>query len=315
MLCPSLRFWCVVIVFLCAALPSHAVHHLMQVEQIIGAVNGDTTAQAIQLRMRSPGQNALSGSQMWVYDAAGANPVEIFNFNTQITNGETGDRVLLTTLAFNSFTTPATAPDFTMANRIPDSYFAAGRLTFEEDDGTVLWSTAWGGAAYTGSNAGDDTNDDDGDFGPAFGTALPSVGATALLINLAATGTGTTNLADYALTVATPIVTNNARASFTVDGNPATITVLRPNDNDVVHTNDVFKIKWESSGVVSDKVRIELFDGNNKTGTIKKKTANDGKYTWTVPGDVAVGANYRVRIRDKQNGVSGFSEVFMIESH
>ena len=33
--------------------PAHATFHFMQIEQVIGGVNGDSTAQAIQLRMRS----------------------------------------------------------------------------------------------------------------------------------------------------------------------------------------------------------------------------------------------------------------------
>ena len=39
------------------ALPAQATFHFMQIEQVIGGVNGDTTAQAVQLRMRFAGQN------------------------------------------------------------------------------------------------------------------------------------------------------------------------------------------------------------------------------------------------------------------
>ena len=42
---------------LALALPVQASFHLMQIEQVIGGVNGDTTAQAVQLRMRSFGGN------------------------------------------------------------------------------------------------------------------------------------------------------------------------------------------------------------------------------------------------------------------
>ncbi len=37
---------------------AHATFHFMQIEQVIGGVDGDTTKQAIQLRMRSLNQNS-----------------------------------------------------------------------------------------------------------------------------------------------------------------------------------------------------------------------------------------------------------------
>jgi hypothetical protein len=41
--------------------PALGSFHLMQIEQVIGGVNGDTSAQAIQLRMRAAGENFVSG--------------------------------------------------------------------------------------------------------------------------------------------------------------------------------------------------------------------------------------------------------------
>ncbi len=43
------------------ALPAQATFHFMQIEQVIGGVNGDTTAQAVQLRMRPAGQVEVGG--------------------------------------------------------------------------------------------------------------------------------------------------------------------------------------------------------------------------------------------------------------
>lgn len=42
---------------LAAAQDVRATFHLMQIEQVVGGVCGDTTSQAIQLRMRDAGQN------------------------------------------------------------------------------------------------------------------------------------------------------------------------------------------------------------------------------------------------------------------
>ena len=149
-----------------------ATFHLMQIEQVIGGVNGDTTAQAIQLRMRSATQQFVSGGKLIAFDAAGLNPVTILDVTSNVTNGALGSHVLIVSANFPSKTTPTTVPDFTMTNTIPASYLAAGSLCWESDTGTIYWRLSWGGAAYTGPNDGNIANDADGNFGPAFGSAL-----------------------------------------------------------------------------------------------------------------------------------------------
>src|SRR6266702_7587418 len=193
--------------------PAHATFHLMQIEQIIGSVNGDTTAQAIQLRMRAAGQNCVSGGKLVVFDAAGLNPITVLDLASNVANGAVGDHVLIASVNFPSHTMPVAVPDFTMANLIPASYFAAGSLTWESDAGTVFWRLSWGGAAYTGPCTGSTVNDVDGNFCPAFGGALPSTCASALQFQGTATDFSTNNAADYLL-IGSPIVFfNNAGAS------------------------------------------------------------------------------------------------------
>ena len=129
---------------------AHATFHLMQIEQVILSVNGDTTAQAIQLLMRAAGENFVSGGKLVVFDAAGQNPITVIDPTTNVTNGTVGDHVLIASTTFPSHTTPATVPDFTMANLIPASYLAAGSLCWESNTGTIMWRLSWGGASYTG---------------------------------------------------------------------------------------------------------------------------------------------------------------------
>src|SRR5262245_6809613 len=152
------RFACILVTLAGAlALQStaHANEHLMQIEQVIGSVSGDTTAQAIQLRMRATGQNFVSGGKLVVFDAAGLNPITIVDPVTNVANGAVGDHVLIASATFPSHTTPPAVPDFTMANLIPAGYFAAGSIVWENNTGTTIWwRLSWGGAAYTGSNAG-----------------------------------------------------------------------------------------------------------------------------------------------------------------
>ena len=207
---------------------AHATFHEMQIEQVIVSVNGDTTAQAIQLRMRVAGQNFVSGGKLVVFDAAGLNPITVVDPTTNVANGAVGDHVLIASATFPSHTTPMAVPDFTMANLIPASYFAAGSLCWESNAGTVMWRLSWGGAAYTGLCTGSTINDVDGNFCPAFGGAIPSTCASALQFQGSATDLSTNNAADYLL-IGSPIVfSNNARASFTVIPPLPTVTITAP---------------------------------------------------------------------------------------
>ena len=207
---------CLVPMILCGLLAesASASFHLMQIEQVIGGVNGDTTAQAIQLRMRGSLQNLVAAARIRAFDANGLNPITVINIGANVPNGGPGVHVLITSTNFDALTSPATTPDFTMTNLIPASYLAAGSLTFESDFGTVYWRLSWGGASYTGSTLGT-INDDNGDFGPPYPNPLPSGSTQALLFQGSASALSTTNAADYTLTRGSATFTNNAGASFT----------------------------------------------------------------------------------------------------
>jgi len=109
----------------------------MQIEQVIGGVDGDTSAQAIQLRMRAAGQNLVSNARLIVRDAAGLNPIVVKDMTSNVANSSAGDRVLIVSSNFVSQTSPDVSPDFVLTQTIPASYLAAGRLTFEDDFGTI----------------------------------------------------------------------------------------------------------------------------------------------------------------------------------
>jgi preprotein translocase subunit Sec61beta len=203
--------------------PAFASFHLMKIEQAIGGVGGDTAQQAVQLRMRAPGQNLVGGAaRLRAWDAAGANPVTLIEFPADVAIGNLGSRILVVSPGFAAAQTAVTA-DFTMTAAIPASYLPAGKLTFEDLSGNVYWGLAWGGAAYTGSNTGLTDNDADGNFNPPFWSALPSLGTQALAFAAAdpsGSASSTTNLADYDRTVGAAVLTNNAGASGPVTGPP-----------------------------------------------------------------------------------------------
>lgn len=197
--------------------PAGASFHLMQIHEVIGGVNGQTSIQAVQLRMRAVGQSFVSNGRLVVRDATGNNPVVLIAFPTNVTNSGAGVTVLAATSGFAAATTPSLTPDFIFTNPIPNSYLAAGTLTFEDNFGTVLWRLSWGGSAYTGPGTGSLTNDADGNFNPPYSGPLPSTTAQALLFQGSATALSTNNAADYALTAGAATFTNNAGASGTIN--------------------------------------------------------------------------------------------------
>lgn len=211
-------------VVVCAALgvgtPALASFHFMQIEQVIGGVNGDKTAQAIQLRMRSLGQNFVSSARVKAWDANGLNSILIVDMTVSVPNGAAGARVLISSAGFASHTSPAAAPNFMMTNLIPATYLAAGSLTFEDDFGTIYWRLSWGGASYTGSGMGNafGTNDADENYNPPFPSAMPTSCNQAILFTGIASAPSTNNAANYALTAGAATFTNNAGASFVVQG-------------------------------------------------------------------------------------------------
>lgn len=195
-----------------------ASFHFMQIEQAIGGVDGDTSAQAVQLRMRAVGQNQMQFSRLVVWDASGSNPIVLVAPAAPVPGGAQGDRVLIASANFANNTNPPAVPDYVMANAIPAAYLDAGSLTFENAAGTIVyWRVSWGGALYTGSTTGSTTNDLDGEFGPPVNGALPSTGVEALQFQGAANALSTANALDYALTAAAAVFTNNAGSAFTVE--------------------------------------------------------------------------------------------------
>jgi hypothetical protein len=191
---------------LALVLPAQATFHFMQIEQVIGGVNGDATAQAVQLRMRFAGQDEVNGAELIAFDAAGNNPITLATFPTDVTIANQGSRILITTANFAVHESPPISSDFTMV-AIPASYLAAGRLAFQKFG--IRWSVSWGGAGYTGPNTGTFDNDADGNFGPPFAGALPSESTSALLFDGAAADQSTNNAADYVVTAGAATFTNN----------------------------------------------------------------------------------------------------------
>ncbi len=227
----TLRCWSLAVAAILSLHSSvQAAFHFMQIEQVIGGVNGDASSQAIQLRMRAAGQSFVSLASLWAADENGANRVLLLDIGSNAASGTAGAHVLLTTSGFTQALinggNASFAPDFTLANPIPAAYLDAGRLTFEADGGsvaapgTIYWSLSWGGDNYTGPTSGDFTNDSNGNFGPSFPSSLPTTTNGGLIFTGTAAASSTTNLADYALSTAPTTVTKNSGTAFTLPALP-----------------------------------------------------------------------------------------------
>ncbi len=209
----------VAIAALAAAPVSHCLgsYHFMQIEKIVGGVNGDVTAQAIQLRMRSAGQGQMDNAKLIAWDAVGENPVVIIDFQNAVPNEAAGERILIISLPMAAYTDPAVEQNFFMEALIPESYLAAGSLTFQNDEETLLvWRASWGGTAYIGDTTGSLTNDDDREFGPPFGGPLPSSGLQVLEFAGDFDDKSSSNEADYLPSNEPGVLTNNSGDSFTL---------------------------------------------------------------------------------------------------
>lgn len=206
------------LVVLGISFPASAGFHLMQIEQVIGGVNGDVTAQAIQLRMRTSGQNFTGGARLRAWDANGMNPVVVFTFSGNVVNGMAGARILIASNTFVAATTPPTIRDFNLTTPIPAAYLAAGKLTFESSAGIIYWAVSWGG--YTGPNTGNAANDPDGQFSPAFSLPLPTTDASALQFPGAFSAQSSNNAADYVITSGTSTWGNNSGGTFQLGSLP-----------------------------------------------------------------------------------------------
>ncbi|MCH7798730.1 MAG: hypothetical protein IID28_09855 [Planctomycetes bacterium] len=249
------------VALLVASPETPASFHFMQIEQVIGGVDGDATAQAIQLRMRFQFQCFLgNGARLQAHDAAGLNPVVIALLDRDLPGCDTGDRVVVATARFLDLTDPPLHADFLMVAPIPESYLAAGSLTFENALGTeVYWRLSWGGIGYTGDTSGTVVNDADGEFGPPWPGPLPSAGTQALLFQNTAGAQSTANIDDYLLTPGAAVFTNNDCDRFRL-GDPcpwdcATV-VCQDVDNDVDLLDFLILVSlWDTAGPACD------FDG------------------------------------------------------
>lgn len=101
--------------------------------------------------------------------------------------------------------------------------------------------------------------------------------------------------------------------AFTIAGAAASITVTKPAADESWHRSKAYAVTWTKTGTMPDSVKVDLYDKNG-TAVVKPVAAgapNTGTYSWTVPGDTALG-EYRIRVKANGANVQDDSGVFHI---
>ena len=86
------------------------------------------------------------------------------------------------------------------------------------------------------------------------------------------------------------------------------IAVDAPKGGEVLTVGGTQRISWRSDGVTGN-VKIELYKSGALERVINASTYNDRVYDWTVPADVAGGADYKIKITSvNEPAISGMSD-------
>jgi surfactin synthase thioesterase subunit len=81
-------------------------------------------------------------------------------------------------------------------------------------------------------------------------------------------------------------------ANFTIISNE--LAVATPNGGESWLTNSTYDITWTDD--ISGDVKIDLYKAGVFDSEIVAATASDGSFSWNIPGTVATGTDYKIRI-------------------
>ncbi len=112
---------------LLCALPASAAFHLNEITKVMVGLNGNTTIQAVELKMLAGGENLVTGVSVKVYDAAGAQVDSLGSFSASVPAGIAGRFILCATENFAA--TFGIAPDLLIK---PGLLVGTGQVSFEK---------------------------------------------------------------------------------------------------------------------------------------------------------------------------------------
>ena len=115
------------------------------------------------------------------------------------------------------------------------------------------------------------------------------------------TGPGTTTCLVRIYSVSQPSLGDSSNAFFTIQGLPASISVISPNGGEFWYENNAHALTWTSSGIPGE-ILVELnrdFQGGGEWETLFAFTPNDGTEDWVVSGPVTTSARVRLTSIDQ----------------
>jgi hypothetical protein len=215
------------------ASPAFAAVHCMRIQHVLAGVNGDTTIQAVELRMSISGQVFTNGSQLHFYNSAGVE-TGVFTLNANVANGAAGASILIGTAAFDAVWPSSNPSGVSVDFVMPENVMApSGKVLFGPPTGgncvgeTKGYDSVAYGTGYTGGV----------EYPPAFDQDLPTSGIQALRLKATQFDTDQdSNLADYEI-ANNPTFCKNQPTTSPVCG-----TISSPNDDDadgVPNTSDL----------------------------------------------------------------------------
>jgi hypothetical protein len=92
-----------------------------------------------------------------------------------------------------------------------------------------------------------------------------------------------------------------------------TYSIQNPTDSSAWAAGNTYTIQWQSTGSPGTYVNIQLCNDSTLYSTITSYISNSGTYSWTVPGTILTGSNYRIKISSYSDaGIYGYSKKFAI---
>ncbi len=89
-------------------------------------------------------------------------------------------------------------------------------------------------------------------------------------------------------------IANGLATKLDVELVPLGLHVSSPNGGEQWERGKTYSVTW--SDTVTGSVRIELLKGGSPVDTLTNATQSDGLFSWSIPLDVIVGSDYRIRI-------------------
>ena len=101
--------------------------HIANISKIMCGFNGDSTIQAVEIKMTTGGQNLVSAMQIVIYNGSGTLVATLGTFPANVPNGLGGDNILCATAKFQ--TTFGIIPDLVITPGIP---VTSGQVVYEK---------------------------------------------------------------------------------------------------------------------------------------------------------------------------------------